>query len=193
MVGPLLKRSGTTAHRQPSPGARCAIRKAELMEQQRLCPPASGSLTVPLPDVRRRPSPDRRLAAQLHQRGVPIRGGGERADSGRRAPSGAPRRCSPLGIIRSLAYFSPVIEEVLNSSRESKYCPLSAPAHRNLHLSPIALFGHSRCGVDDADCSVPSFLRSPTSCAPTGGRRSAPRLDPALSLGHSNQSLLGHF
>ena len=58
--------------------------------------------------------PDRLLAAQLHERGVPLKAV-ENAlvlAAARRLvrPAGAP----PLGTIRSLAYFSPVIEEVLN-------------------------------------------------------------------------------
>jgi hypothetical protein len=57
--------------------------------------------------------PDRWLAAQLHQRGVPlevVENALTLAAARRLArPSDAP----PLGIIRSLAYFSPVIEEVL--------------------------------------------------------------------------------
>jgi hypothetical protein len=57
--------------------------------------------------------PDRLLAAQLHERGVPVTAV-ENAlilAATRRLvrPDGAP----PLGTIRSLAYFSPVIEEVL--------------------------------------------------------------------------------
>jgi hypothetical protein len=57
--------------------------------------------------------PDRLLAVQLHARGVPIEAV-ENAlilAAARRLirPADAP----PLGIIRSLAYFSPVIEEVL--------------------------------------------------------------------------------
>ena len=56
---------------------------------------------------------DRMLAARLHERGVAV-GVIENAlvlAAGRRLmrPAGAP----PLGIIRSLAYFLPVIEEVL--------------------------------------------------------------------------------
>jgi hypothetical protein len=56
---------------------------------------------------------DRLLAAQLHQRGVPLEAV-ENAfvlAAARRLirPAGA----APLGTIRSLAYFSPVIEEVL--------------------------------------------------------------------------------
>ena len=57
--------------------------------------------------------PDRLLAAQLHERGVPL-AAVENAlvlAAARRLirPPGSP----PLGTIRSLAYFSPVIEEVL--------------------------------------------------------------------------------
>ena len=57
--------------------------------------------------------PDRLLAAQLHARGVPL-GAVENAlvlATSRRLirPANAP----PLGTIRSLAYFSPVVEEVL--------------------------------------------------------------------------------
>jgi hypothetical protein len=57
--------------------------------------------------------PDRLLAAQLHERGVPL-AAVENAlvlAVARRLirPPGSP----PLGTIRSLAYFSPVIEEVL--------------------------------------------------------------------------------
>ena len=57
--------------------------------------------------------PDRLLAAQLYQRGVPLTAV-ENAlvlAAARRLvrPEGAP----PLGTVRSLAYFAPVIEEVL--------------------------------------------------------------------------------
>jgi hypothetical protein len=65
--------------------------------------------------------PDRLLAAQLHQRGVPL----EAAENAltlaaaRRLvrPAGAP----PLGIIRSLAYFLPAIEEVLTLTVSQDY------------------------------------------------------------------------
>jgi hypothetical protein len=58
--------------------------------------------------------PDRLLAAQLQERGVPLKAV-ENAlvlAAARRMiqPTGAP----PLGTIRSLAYFLPVIEEVLS-------------------------------------------------------------------------------
>lgn len=59
--------------------------------------------------------PDRVLAAQLQERGVPlavVENAMVLAAVRRMVrPDGAP----PLGTIRSLAYFSPVIEEVLHS------------------------------------------------------------------------------
>ncbi len=65
--------------------------------------------------------PDRVLAAQLHQRGVPLEAV-ENAfvlAAARRLirPAGA----APLGTIRSLAYFSPVIEEVLQLQVAQEY------------------------------------------------------------------------
>jgi hypothetical protein len=64
---------------------------------------------------------DRMLAAQLHERGVPIEAV-ENAfvlAAARRLirPVGA----APLGTIRSLAYFSPVIEEVLQLQVSKEY------------------------------------------------------------------------
>ena len=66
-------------------------------------------------------APDRVLAAQLHQRGVPLEAV-ENAfvlAAARRLirPAGA----APLGTIRSLAYFSPVIEEVLQLQVGQEY------------------------------------------------------------------------
>lgn len=65
--------------------------------------------------------PDRLLAAQLHQRGVPV-GVIENAlvlATARRLirPAGSPA----LGTIRSLAYFLPVIEEVLSLRVDPDY------------------------------------------------------------------------
>ena len=65
--------------------------------------------------------PDRMLAAQLHGRGVPLEAV-ENAfvlAAARRLirPAGA----APLGTIRSLAYFSPVIEEVLQLQVAQEY------------------------------------------------------------------------
>ena len=64
---------------------------------------------------------DRLLAAQLHERGVPFEtvvNAFVLAASRRLArPEGA----APLDTIRSLAYFSPVIDEVLESKVSSQY------------------------------------------------------------------------
>jgi hypothetical protein len=74
-----------------------------LLEAYRATPGTCGA-------VRR---PDRLLAAQLHQRGVPL----EAVENA--LTLAAARRLArstdapPLGVIRSLAYFQPVIEEVL--------------------------------------------------------------------------------
>jgi hypothetical protein len=65
--------------------------------------------------------PDRTLAAQLHQRGVPLEAieNALTLAAARRLirPAGA----APLGTIRSLAYFSPVIEEVLQLQVGQEY------------------------------------------------------------------------
>jgi hypothetical protein len=65
--------------------------------------------------------PDRLLAAQLHQRGVPLTviENALILAAARRLvrPAGAP----PLGTIRSLAYFLPVIQEVLSSGVSPDY------------------------------------------------------------------------
>lgn len=65
--------------------------------------------------------PDRLLAAQLYQRGVPliaVENALVLAAARRLArPAGAP----PLATIRSLAYFSPVIEEVLQFNVSQDY------------------------------------------------------------------------
>ena len=82
-----------------------------LLDAYRLTPGTCGA-------VRR---PDRALAAQLHQRGVSLEAV-ENAlvlAAARRLirPAGA----APLGTIRSLAYFSPVIEEVLQLQVSQEY------------------------------------------------------------------------
>ncbi|MGH9594601.1 MAG: hypothetical protein ACRD5L_16030 [Bryobacteraceae bacterium] len=57
--------------------------------------------------------PDRLLAAQLHARGVPIEAVENALILAAARRLARPADAPPLGIIRSLAYFSPVIEEVL--------------------------------------------------------------------------------
>ena len=84
---------------------------SRLLEAYRMTPGTAGV-------VRR---PDRLLAAQLHQRAVPLEAVENAfvlATSRRQIrPPGAP----PLTTIRSLAYFSPVIEEVLESRVNPNY------------------------------------------------------------------------
>jgi hypothetical protein len=57
--------------------------------------------------------PDRLLAAQLHARGVPLRAVENALVLAAARRMVRPADSAPLGTIRSLAYFSPVIEEVL--------------------------------------------------------------------------------
>ena len=57
--------------------------------------------------------PDRLLAAQLYQRGVPIEAVENALVLAASRRLVRPADAPPLGVIRSLAYFSPVIEEVL--------------------------------------------------------------------------------
>ena len=82
-----------------------------LLEAYRATPGTCGA-------VRR---PDRMLAAQLHQRGVPI----EAVENAltlavaRRLLRSAD--APPLAIIRSLAYFSPVIDEILSLPVSPEY------------------------------------------------------------------------
>ena len=83
----------------------------QVLEAYRQTPGTTGT-------VRR---PDRLLAAQLYQRGVPltvVENALVLAASRRLLrPEGSP----PLGTIRSLAYFLPVIDEVLNSRVSPDY------------------------------------------------------------------------
>jgi hypothetical protein len=57
--------------------------------------------------------PDRLLAAQLHQRGVPLEAVENALTLAVARRLARPAEAPPLGIIRSLAYFLPVIDEVL--------------------------------------------------------------------------------
>ena len=91
--------------------------------------------------------PDRLLAAQLYQRGVSV-SVIENAlvlAAARRLirPADAP----PLGTIRSLAYFLPVIEEVLDLPVSPDYFQLSPPQARTDRQQSVA---HLRAsGADD--------------------------------------------
>ena len=57
--------------------------------------------------------PDRLLEAQLHARGVPLRVVENALVLAAARRMIRPAEAPPLGTIRSLAYFSPIIEEVL--------------------------------------------------------------------------------
>src|ERR1700687_1476904 len=96
-----------------------------LLEAYRVTPGTSGA-------VRR---PDRVLAVQLYERGVPLEAI-ENAfvlAAARRLirPAGA----APLGTIRSLAYFSPVIEEGLQLQVGQEY--FQSPRHKLLRAASV--------------------------------------------------------
>jgi hypothetical protein len=74
-----------------------------ILEAYRATPGTSGA-------VRR---PDRLFAAQLNERGVPIEVVENALTVAAVRRLARPADAPPLGMIRSLAYFSPVIEEVL--------------------------------------------------------------------------------
>ena len=65
--------------------------------------------------------PDRLLAAQLHQRGVTLEAVENALTLAAARRLVRPADAPPLGIIRSLAYFSPVIEEVLTLPVSREY------------------------------------------------------------------------
>jgi len=65
--------------------------------------------------------PDRVLAAQLHQRGVPLEAVENAFVLAAARRMIRPADAAPLGAIRSLAYFSPVIEEVLQLQVGQEY------------------------------------------------------------------------
>jgi hypothetical protein len=109
-------------------GPRCAIRKAELTTMNK--PPSSREeyVRLVLDAYRTTPGtcghlrrPDRLLAIELYRRGVPL----EKIENAlvlaavRRMirPADAP----PLASVRSLAYFKPVIEEVLEMKVSEDY------------------------------------------------------------------------
>jgi hypothetical protein len=74
-----------------------------LLEAYRTTPGTAGA-------VRR---PDRLLAAQLHERGVPLEAVENAFVLAAARRMTRPADAAPLGTVRSLAYFLPVIEEVL--------------------------------------------------------------------------------
>jgi hypothetical protein len=65
--------------------------------------------------------PDRLLAIQLHERGVTLEAVENALTLAAARRLARPADAPPLGIIRSLAYFSPVIEEVLRLQVSPEY------------------------------------------------------------------------
>ena len=65
--------------------------------------------------------PDRLLATQLHQRGVPLEAVENALVLAAVRRIIRPEGAAPLGTIRSLAYFAPVIEEVLQLKVSQEY------------------------------------------------------------------------
>ncbi len=65
--------------------------------------------------------PDRTMAAQLHERSVPLSVVENALVLAAARRIMRPADAAPLGIIRSLAYFTPVIEEVLQLKVGSEY------------------------------------------------------------------------
>ncbi|HEX8813688.1 MAG TPA: hypothetical protein VF742_17005 [Terracidiphilus sp.] len=82
-----------------------------LLEAYRTTPGTSGT-------VRR---PDRVLATQLYERGVPLEAVENALVLAATRRMIRPVGAAPLGTIRSLAYFSPVIEEVLQMQVSTEY------------------------------------------------------------------------
>ena len=82
-----------------------------LLEAYRVTPGTSGA-------VRR---PDRVLAVQLYERGVPLAAVENALVLAVLRRMIRPAGAAPLGTIRSLAYFSPVIEEVLQMQVSTEY------------------------------------------------------------------------
>ena len=65
--------------------------------------------------------PDRLFAVQLHERAVPLNVVGNALTLGAARRLARPTDAPPLGLIRSLAYFAPVIEEVLETQPSPQY------------------------------------------------------------------------
>ena len=64
---------------------------------------------------------DRLLAAQLYARGVPVESVENAFTLAATRRLIRPAGAAPLGVVRSLAYFSPVLDEVLNTTVSPDY------------------------------------------------------------------------
>jgi hypothetical protein len=79
--------------------------------------------------------PDRLVAAQLHQRGVPLIAVENALLLAAARRMIRPTDAAPLGAIRSLAYFLPVIEEVLSLRVNPDYPSIVARMSRSMRPS----------------------------------------------------------
>src|ERR1700694_826160 len=89
--------------------------------------------------------PDRLLAAHLHHRGVPLEVVENALTLAAARRLARPADAPPLGIIRSLAYFSPLIEEVLSLSVSPDYFRflrqrITNPYIRQVAFIPVTAF-----------------------------------------------------
>ena len=101
-----------------------------LLEDYRATPGTAGV-------VRR---PDRLLATQFYERGVPLETVENALMLAAARRSVRPDNVPPLGIVRSLAYFSPVIEEVLQLKVGPEYLsvsPQQTPPHHHCTIAPV--------------------------------------------------------
>ena len=82
--------------------------------------------------------PDRLLAAQLHERGVPLTAVENALVLAAARRLMRPADAPPLGTIRSLAYFLPVIDEVLNLRVNPDYFRYLRHKIERAHPNPLS-------------------------------------------------------
>jgi hypothetical protein len=87
----------------------------------RIYSPGSGSLSIDSRYTRLIRRPDRILAAQLHERGVPLTVLENALALAAVRRMIRPNGAAPLATVRSLAYFLPAIDEVLATDVDPSY------------------------------------------------------------------------
>src|ERR1017187_5818079 len=107
---------------------RCAIRKAEERAMDKQPPGREDYVRKVLEAYRNTPGtcgnlrrPDRTLAVQLYQRGIPLNTVENALVLAAVRRLIRPADATPLAAVRSLAYFMPVIEEVLETEVGEEY------------------------------------------------------------------------
>ena len=144
---------------------------------------------------------DRLLAAQLYQRGLSLKVIENALVLAATRRLIRPSEAPPLGTIRSLAYFLPVIEEVLEMRVSPDY--FEYLRHKLARIAPAAVV-RSTFGADDGKPTrtPAAWMILPAPVLPTyehafgvdDGRISpdhCPVPSPVPDLGHCNQALLG--